>query len=56
MVKKCEQALKKLPKLITNINIKLTVWERDLEKTLDRGDGVYKNNSEPKVKGMHICR
>lgn len=56
MVKKWEQALKKPLKLITNINIELTVWERYLEKTLDRGDGVYKNNSEPKVKCMHICR
>lgn len=56
MVKKWEQALKKPLKLITNINIELTVWERYLEKTLDRGDGVYKINSEPKVKCMHICR
>lgn len=56
MVKKWEQALKKPLKLITNINIELTVWERYLEKTLDGGDGVYKNNSEPKVNCMHICR
>lgn len=50
MVKKCEQALKKPFKLITNINIpenRASGKGARKKNVLDRRDGVRENNSDP---------
>lgn len=58
MVKKCEQALEKPVKLITNINIPedRVSGKGPRKKAPDRRDGVRENNSDPSLKCMGPCR